>query len=334
MARRTLGIKGWQLTIDVPDRVVGPLRDIQRRASSNSRSYSAEATGDKLLIGSVPGVAPVRRDSDRGLAFIRDRLERRDAHNKDAPSNGSPKDDAATLSREVAAHPWYHTIVLPHGVVTPGYFDHRPLLPIYGIPDDLGGKNVLDVGTADGFWAFEFEERGGQVTALDVDSTAELDLPPVLLRTAAEHGLIDPLGGGFALAHRVLGSGVKRIAGSVYDLDPNRFGRFDLVHAGDILLHLRDPIRALHHICSVTGGEALLSDVFDPTLASSSRDENQLVRYLGGWVTAGWWIPALGTLVQMVADAGFSDVEVVTTYRLAARGMQKGPWRAVLRARP
>ena len=44
--------------------------------------------------------------------------------------------------------------------------------------------------------------------------------------------------------------------------------------------------------------------------------------------------PALGTLVQMVADAGFSHVEVVTTYRLASRGMPDGPWRAVLRARP
>jgi hypothetical protein len=45
-------------------------------------------------------------------------------------------------------------------------------------------------------------------------------------------------------------------------------------------------------------------------------------------------MPALGTLVQMVIDAGFSDVEVETVYSLVPRGMAQGPWRAVLRARP
>jgi hypothetical protein len=49
---------------------------------------------------------------------------------------------------------------------------------------------------------------------------------------------------------------------------------------------------------------------------------------------AGWWMPSLGTLVQMVIDAGFSDVEVVTVYSLVPRGMGDGPWRVALRARP
>jgi hypothetical protein len=36
----------------------------------------------------------------------------------------------------------------------------------------------------------------------------------------------------------------------------------------------------------------------------------------------------------MVSDAGFSHVEVVTTYCLDQWGSVPGPWRAVIRARP
>ena len=35
---------------------------------------------------------------------------------------------------------WYHTIDLGDGVVTAGLYDHRPLVPAYGLPDDLDGQ--------------------------------------------------------------------------------------------------------------------------------------------------------------------------------------------------
>ncbi len=37
---------------------------------------------------------------------------------------------------------------------------------------------VLDVGTWDGFWAFEMERRGADVVALDVEHESEYDWPP------------------------------------------------------------------------------------------------------------------------------------------------------------
>ena len=55
---------------------------------------------------------------------------------------------------------WYHTIDLGDGVVTAGLYDHRPLVPCYGLPDDLVGLSALDVGPAHGFFAFELEARG------------------------------------------------------------------------------------------------------------------------------------------------------------------------------
>src|SRR6478752_5079558 len=69
--------------------------------------------------------------------------------------------DPESIRRGVASFPhWYHRIELPGGVVTPG---HNPInAPSYGIPDDLTGKRVLDVGAWDGFWTFEALKRGAR----------------------------------------------------------------------------------------------------------------------------------------------------------------------------
>jgi len=217
---------------------------------------------------------------------------------------------------------WYHTIELPGGVVTPGFYDHRALVPHYGIPDSLTGQRVLDVATADGFWAFELERRGGDVVAADISRIAELDLPPQLQSVVDDEGLDAPTGAGFALAHGALGSTVERIQRSVYDLDPSATGTFDFVHAADILLHLESPIRALQAIRRVTLGTALITDCFDPLL------ENGMTRYLGGWENMTWWSPSLSTLGQMILDAGFGHVKLHAVYRLSSAGMAEGPWRA------
>src|SRR5919201_205600 len=52
---------------------------------------------------------------------------------------------------------WYHTLELGDGVVTDGWFDLRPYVHHYGLPERLDGVRALEVGTWDGFWAFELE---------------------------------------------------------------------------------------------------------------------------------------------------------------------------------
>ncbi|MDQ1367123.1 MAG: tRNA (mo5U34)-methyltransferase [Acidimicrobiaceae bacterium] len=342
MVERSVQFRGFRLSAEVPDRV----GQLMRRVIGGARrpplaQPQVIVRGDsRLLVRDPPPTTFVRHDPEIGLGFITDRIAHRAraaaqaAGRPKTPTSATDTDEAGALARQVAAQPWYHTIELPYGIETSGYYDHRPLVPIYGIPADLTGKRVLDVATADGFWAFEFERRGGEVTALDIETTADVDLPPRVQQLATQRGYADLLGDGFELAHRSLGSKVKRVVGTVYDLDPDRLGRFDLVHTGDLLLHLRDPIRALQKLRTVTEGEFLLSDVFDSTIGWPQRIESGVSHYLGGSIMAGWWTPALGTLVQMVIDAGFSDVEVLTVYSLIPRGMRDGPWRAVLRARP
>ena len=81
------------------------------------------------------------------------------------------------LREAVAARDWYHTLELAPGVVTPGWFDLRPVAPRLPWPD-LTGKRCLDVGTFDGFWAFEMERRGAaEVVAADILDPLQWDWP-------------------------------------------------------------------------------------------------------------------------------------------------------------
>ncbi len=86
--------------------------------------------------------------------------------------------DYTTLRAEVDAHEWYHTIELAPGVVTPGWFDTRAVIEQVPFPRSLAGKRCLDVGTFDGFWAFEMERRGAaEVIAIDILDSTKWDWP-------------------------------------------------------------------------------------------------------------------------------------------------------------
>lgn len=193
------------------------------------------------------------------------------------PALGSNDPAGRELARQVGELAWYHTIELPDGVITPGTYDHRALVPSYGLPESLAGKRVLDVATADGFWAFEMERRGGQVTALDVARFSDHDLPPEVRAAFVRHGLDQPTGAGFKLAHSALGSSVQRREQSVYDLHEAEIGTFDFVHVADVLLHLERPLDALRRVRAVTGGHALIADTIDAAMTPGG------VRYIGDW---------------------------------------------------
>jgi tRNA (mo5U34)-methyltransferase len=238
------------------------------------------------------------------------------------PADGSEGD----LAQRIAHHWWYHSIELPDGTVTPGLYDHRPLIPQYGLPASLAGQRALDVATFDGFWAFELERRGAEVVATDIGFASDLDMPPQVKDALLAEGLDRASGDGFRLAHEALGSGVDRVERSVYELDPTNIGMFDFVHMADLLLHVADPLGALRGVRRVTKGQALIVDCFDPELGPG------LTRYRGGWSGGVWWAPGLDTLAQMILDAGFGDVEVQTVYSLGTKKDPRGPWRSALLA--
>ena len=319
MSARSLKWRGFGLTVDVPEQVAARIR---RRP--------VVAT-DSLRFADPPAVQLTKHPLDDAFRFFYNPDHDAVATGLDpaqyrfrADMIGRLTDDPAE-AEEIASVTWYHTIELPGGIVTPGEYDHRPLVPHYGLPADLSGQRAMDIGTNNGFWAFEFERRGAEVVAVDVSMISELDYPPGARAELHKQGIDIPVGKGFEVAHRLLKSKAEKVVSNVYDLDPARHGTFDFVHIADLLLHLRNPLAALERVRSVTSGQALIVDVFDPDLPPNSR----LTSYDGGWNGMVWWRPSLGTLAQMVLDAGFANVEVRRVFNLA-HTWGTGPWRAVL----
>src|SRR5213079_414603 len=107
------------------------------------------------------------------------------------------------------------------GVETPGWHDTRPVVGQIPFPASLTGKRCLDVGTFDGFWAFEMERRGAsEVVAIDILDPAAWDWPARSTpETMAAIGRRKGQGQGFDIAHSQLGSSVRRLERSVYDLN-------------------------------------------------------------------------------------------------------------------
>lgn len=138
------------------------------------------------------------------------------------------------IRRLIAEHGrWWHEIELAPGIVTPGDDSNRMKLPILdalGLPRDLRGKRALDIGTSDGYFAFELERRGASVVAIDF-------VPETYT--------------GFSTARRILGSNVEYRMDNVYNLTPQSYGAFDVVLFLGVLYHLRKPLGALDAIRSV-----------------------------------------------------------------------------------
>lgn len=223
--------------------------------------------------------------------------------------------DRAELELRIAEnHDWYHTMELAPGVVTPGVVDVRPIVSRVPIPASLRGMRCLDLGTWDGFWAFEMERRGAaEVHAVDVPDPYKWDWPRrARIRESYEGGkenleLIKRNGNGFPIARDALGSSVQRHELTVYELDPGRVGTFDFVFVGSILLHLRDPVGALERVRTVARGDVVFNEAIEYTL-TKLRPRTPTAR-LDADDRAWWWQPNLAALHSMIEQAGFEILE-------------------------
>jgi tRNA (mo5U34)-methyltransferase len=242
-----------------------------------------------------------------------------------------------SLAARVGELRWYHTLQLPGGVVTPGWFDHRAVVELVPLPASLSGLRCLDVGTFDGFWAFEMERRGAaEVVACDVRDPAEWDWPHAST-AATREALVDGRvpGAAFEVARAALGSRVEHRTLSVYDLSPAEVGSFDVVYVGSLLLHLRDPVGALERVRSVCTGELVLADAVDGRLERWGRRHPRAV--LDGRGRPWWWSPNAAALARMVEAAGFEVVErprrLRIPYGAGGPAGRRGEPQAALRAR-
>jgi tRNA (mo5U34)-methyltransferase len=161
---------------------------------------------------------------------------------------------------------WFHTFSLDGGSrYTPGVArDHRYRIP--ALPEDLGGRSVLDVGTFDGFYAFLAESRGAtRVVAVDNEQYRDW----VHARWGAE--LVG--GEGFRAIAELLGSRVEYRRLDAFDLDAIT-ETFDLIFCFGILHRVSDPLGLLEVLRRrvAAGGRVLVETygVADPALEEAA----------------------------------------------------------------
>lgn len=166
--------------------------------------------------------------------------------------------DRDTLAAQIEKVPfWYHRMPLPFGLVTPGINDCVTTLRHLRLPEDMTGKSVLDLGTRDGFFAFECERRGAHVTAVDYFPKEQT---------------------GFPVAASALGSQVRFLQSNLFALNPSDLGTFDVVLMLGLLYHLRDPLGAMDLVRSLCHGKLYLETEGSPP-ADSSVQEAPILRY-------------------------------------------------------
>jgi tRNA (mo5U34)-methyltransferase len=232
---------------------------------------------------------------------------------------------------------WYHTIDLGDGLITPGLYDYRPTLPAFHFPENMEGMTVLDVGSATGFFAFEFERRGALVVSTELPSLRDLDRFPgqsvenslrkiermifpdgldleSLRRGDSEQELYRCLlDGPFQFCRQRLGSKVERCYSTIYDLTLEKHGvphGFDLIFVGDVLVHTLYPLKALAALAPLCRGELVFAQMLP-----DGPQEPPAMMYVGGGDPEedhiSWWLPNESCLVQMLTKLGFPVVEEV-----------------------
>ncbi|WP_213979269.1 class I SAM-dependent methyltransferase [Sphingomonas sp. dw_22] len=203
------------------------------------------------------------------------------------------------LGQAVQAREWFHRIDLGDGLITPGGDDSPYKLTALGLPKDLSGKSVLDVGAWDGFFSFECERRGGaQVVASDSYCWNG-------------QGVFD--GGGFRLAHAALESRVVPLNASVEQLDPAVHGTFDYVLFLGVLYHARDPLGYLAKVRALCRGTAIIETVVD----ALDVDRPALIFYPGATLNrdgSNFFGPNEAAVIAMCKEVGFSRVEVANRF--------------------
>jgi tRNA (mo5U34)-methyltransferase len=198
--------------------------------------------------------------------------------------------------------PWYQSVRLPGDIVTPSTFDTLAELARVPFPVSLEGQRCLDVGTAEGFWAYEMEKRGAaEVVAVDVDDGARYDWPGNM-SSARRRDDAQRLLAKFDIVHEALASSVQRRNLTAYELSPEVVGEFDFVFMGSLLLHLRDPVAALASIRSVLRGELLSVDALSPPL--TLLHPAQPVARLEASPLPLWWAMNLRSYRRLFGAAG------------------------------
>jgi tRNA (mo5U34)-methyltransferase len=206
------------------------------------------------------------------------------------------------IKYEVQAEPyWFQKIEVLPGFSSPGWSDPvSEKLPFFGMPEDLRGMRVLDIGCAEGFFSFEAEKRGArEVIAID-------SFPDSIRR--------------FNIVKAARQSNATAFLMNVYDLEPRRLGTFDLVLFYGVFYHLKHPQYALERIRSICSGTLLFQTHIYEEPAIKGIPWARF--YPHGMMSGGdkklydptvFWLFNSTCCLAMLDHVGFTDLEIVSS---------------------
>ncbi|MEO5359451.1 MAG: DUF1698 domain-containing protein [Nitrospirota bacterium] len=217
--------------------------------------------------------------------------------------------DKDEILRKVSEVPfWGHSIPLPYGIVTPGkVMNNIDSIGHLNLPENLEGKSVLDIGTLDGYYAFECEKRGASVLA--IDNLKRMERPDEKQYQHCGNK-------GFETVRDILNSNVQFINMDVYDISPGTIGKFDIVLFLGVLYHLKHPFLALEKIFEVTNEFVIIESAFVRTL-----NPLPVLYYAEGDSfnadPTNWFIPTESALQGMLRDIGFKKIQCLYKSKLS-----------------
>ncbi|MGC1852047.1 MAG: DUF1698 domain-containing protein [Solirubrobacterales bacterium] len=153
---------------------------------------------------------------------------------------------------------------------------------------DLSGQRVLDVGSNAGYDPFMFSLRNAEYV---------LACEPYEFIEQAE------------FLESVYRTGVDFQKIGWQELDPERHGRFELVHCNGVLYHELNPILLLSRLYEMTapGGTLLLG-----SMMLAEPELTELARFVPGAYFGDetwWWVPGQAALQAMIESVGFAVQE-------------------------
>ena len=229
---------------------------------------------------------------------------------------------------------WYHIMKVP-GVdgLTDGSFDCRKDIDnIFGNLD-FKNKKVLNLGPITGYLNFAAEERGAEVTSIDLGvdpNNLQRDWvynvkKPWKKDMAEFMGREKKRRNAFWYAHKALKSKSKLIVSHINNL-PDETGIHDIGIIFSVLVHIRDPFTALLRMCAhcnekivITelGGYKMRNTLFNkiPRFFRKNflKASPPIMRFLpASWKQgAAWWAFNQEAIISMLSLLGFEKTKVI-----------------------
>ncbi|MDF2115514.1 hypothetical protein PY365_08040 [Roseiarcaceae bacterium H3SJ34-1] len=159
---------------------------------------------------------------------------------------------------------FYHSIEIPNYGLIDGLSDMRPSLPILFDPVNFKGKNVIEIGPASGFFTFEMERRGANVTSIELGPDMDWDYvrhhdglsEDVKKQWQAD---LERVKNSYWFGHERCSSKAKVVNGTAYDV--KRLGlSAEIGLLSNTLVHLHDPLGAIASLAASVTETLILCD--------------------------------------------------------------------------